>query len=81
MITFKFNYIRVTWPAARFRYVYRPVAPADVRADRAADHADLINTKRYGRRSFRIFALAVWNKLPLHLRTEDTLVVNNSHKG
>jgi len=70
-----FNSIRSTC-AAYFRDVSRQAASANARATlRSADHSDLIehrnNTKRYGRRSFRISAATVWNKLPSHLLTED----------
>ena len=82
-----FNCISGTRPAC-FRDVCRPVASVGARATlHSAHHADPVehrtNTQRHGPRSFRIFAPAVWNNLPSHLRTEDILhvVVNNSHEG
>ena len=70
-----FNSVRGTCPAY-FRDICRPVATVDARARlRSADRGDVIQQrtrgKRYGPRSFYCSAPATWNKLPLHLRSED----------
>jgi hypothetical protein len=70
-----FNSVRGTCPTY-FRDICRPVASVDARAGlRSADRGDLIEPRtrgrRYGPRSFRISAPAIWNNLPVQLRAKD----------
>jgi hypothetical protein len=71
-----FNCVRGACPAY-FRDVCRPVLTVAGRASlRSASNNDLVvprtRGRRYGPRSFRVSAPAVWNSLPAHLRTADT---------
>ena len=70
-----FNCVRGTCPAY-FQDVCLRVASVEALArHRSADRGDMIvprtNSKMYGPRSFRTSAPTTWNKLPLHLRSED----------
>ena len=70
-----FNCIRGDCPAY-FRDFCRPVSTVAGRAGlRSASNNDLIvprtRGRRYGPRSFRVSAPAIWNTLPTDLRTED----------